>query len=85
MIITGVVSVLVTTIVMLIINLLIIFPIYKYLSPGFIDGVLKAVSDNRFIAILSTFGLFNVIHWGSIAVVIVLFGRRLVKLREYIR
>ena len=85
MIITGVVSVVVTTIVMLIINLLIIFPIYNTLSPGFIDGVLKAVSDNRFIAILSTFGLFNVIHWGSIAVVIVLFGRRLVKLREYIR
>lgn len=82
LILTGIISVLITAFVMIIINLVVIIPLYNKMLGGAIDGLLKGIHDNKYIAVLISFGPFNLIHWGLVAILIVIFGPRLVKIRH---
>jgi riboflavin transporter FmnP len=84
MLILGVLSMLLTTVVMVIINLLLIIPVYDNLYYGGVSKAIYAVSSNYYLVVFSIFGGFNIVHWGLIALAIAIFGNRLMKVKQYI-
>jgi riboflavin transporter FmnP len=78
------ISILVTSVVMVLINLLVVIPVYDSLWGGGVSKIIYAVSSHYYMVVITIFGLFNIVHWGLIALAIVLFGNRLMRVKQYI-
>jgi riboflavin transporter FmnP len=80
----GGISILITSVVMVLINLLVVIPVYDSLLDNFVSKIIGAVSSHYYLVVITIFGLFNIVHWGLIALAIVLFGNRLMRVKQYI-
>lgn len=80
--ITSLAGVLLTTIFMVLYNYFIFIPIYEYILDIPIEVILNTSEEFNFIATLTLFGSFNLIKWGSVAVVVSLLYRRLYVLKS---